>query len=295
MSNRLIPLAIAYDFDGTLAPGNMQERDFIPAIGMKKKNFWNEVTKRSKDHNADNILIYMLLMLEKAQEVKVQVRKEDFKKYGKELKFFEGILPNEVLSQQDAVKNPQKGWFDRINVYGRESGVDVQHYVISSGIREMVEGSPIARKFKAIYASSFYYDHHGVAKWPALALNYTTKTQYLFRVNKGTLDVFDHDVINDFVPHEKRAVPFEQMVFIGDGETDVPCFRLVKDLGGHAIAVFAPYAKKAKERPQKLIKEGRVNFMAPADYRDKSEIDRIVKGIIDKVATDHNLKRMRKG
>lgn len=295
MSNRLIPLAIAYDFDGTLAPGNMQERDFIPAIGMTKTEFWDEVGKRSKDHNADNILIYMGLMLERARAAKVTVRKEDFEKYGKGLKFFEGILPYDDLSQQDAVKKPQKGWFDRINVYGKESGVGVQHYVISSGIREMVEGSPIAKKFKAIYASSFCYDHHGVAEWPALALNYTTKTQYLFRVNKGTLDVYDNTVINDYVPHEKRAVPFEQMVFIGDGETDVPCFRLVKDLGGHSIAVHAPRVRQAKERPQKLIKEGRVNFIAPAGYRDNSELDRIVKGIIDKVAVDHNLKRMRKG
>lgn len=294
MTKKLIPLAIAYDFDGTLAPGNMQERDFIPNIGMTNKKFWDEVSSRSKDHNADNILIYMGLMLEKAREAKVTVRKEDFNKYGKDLPFFEGILPYDNTREQDPLRKRQKGWFDRINVYGKESGVDVQHYVISSGIREMVEGSPISKKFKAIYASSFCYDHHGVAEWPALALNYTTKTQYLFRVNKGTLDVYDNKVINDFVPHEKRAVPFEQMVFIGDGETDVPCFRLVKDLGGHSIAVYAPRVRKAKERPQKLIKEGRVNFMAPADYRNTSELDRIVKGIIDKIASGHHLKSLGK-
>lgn len=295
MSKKLIPLAIAYDFDGTLAPGNMQERDFIPAIRMTKKKFWDEVSRRSKEHNADNILIYMGLMLEKAREAKVKVGKEDFKSYGKGLNFFEGILPYEDASELDQMKRPQKGWFDRINMYGKESGVDVQHYVISSGIREMVEGSKIANKFKAIYASSFCYDHNDVAEWPALALNYTTKTQYLFRVNKGSLDVYDHNVINDYVPHEERAVPFEQMIFIGDGETDVPCFRLVKDLGGHSIAVYAPRVQKAKERPQKLIEEGRVNFMASADYRNKSQLDRIVKGIIEKVAIDHNLKHMRKG
>jgi hypothetical protein len=158
----------------------------------------------------------------------------------------------------------------------------------------MVTGTPIAKKFKAIFASSFCYDHHGIAEWPALALNYTTKTQYLFRVNKGCLHVYDHKMINDYVPHEDRAVPFEQMLFIGDGETDVPCFRLVKDQGGHAIAVYRPHTKKAKQRPEKLIQEGRVNFMASADYRNKSELDRIVKGIIDKVASDHHLKNLGK-
>jgi hypothetical protein len=186
------------------------------------------------------------------------------------------------------------GWFDRINKYGRASGVAVEHYVISSGIREMVMGSPIAKKFKAIFASSFCYDHHGIAAWPALALNYTTKTQYLFRVNKGSLHVYDHKIINDFVPHEQRAVPFEQMIFIGDGETDIPCFRLVKDQGGHAIAVYKPKTRKAKDRPEKLLKEGRVNFISPADYRDKSALDKIVKAIIDKIAADKNLKDLGK-
>ncbi len=158
---------------------------------------------------------------------------------------------------------------------------------------QMIEGSPICKKFKAIYASSFYYDHHDIAEWPALALNYTTKTQYLFRINKGTLDVYDHGVINNFIPHEKPTVPFEQIIFIGDGETDAPCFRLVKDQGGHSTTVYAPHTKKAKARPQKLINEGCVNFMAPADYRNSSALDRIVKGIIDKVAGDFNLKSMR--
>ncbi len=147
MAQKLIPLAIAYDFDGTLAPGNMQERDFIPAIGMTKKKFWDEVASQSKEYEADNILIYMKLMLEKARAAKVKVRKEDFEKFGSSLSFFDGILPyTETNGERES------GWFDRINKYGKESGVAVEHYVISSGIREMVSGSPIAKKFKAIFA-----------------------------------------------------------------------------------------------------------------------------------------------
>jgi hypothetical protein len=164
MANAHPTLAIAYDFDGTLAPGNMQERDFIPAIGMTTSEFWKEVLDQSKTHNADNILVYMRLMLQKAEVAEVPVRESDFKDFGKGLAFFQGV----------------EDWFDRIDAYGKEQGVKVEHYVISSGIREMVAGTKIARKFKRIYASSFIYDHHGIARWPALVLNYTTKTQYLF-------------------------------------------------------------------------------------------------------------------
>jgi phosphoserine phosphatase len=278
MARKLTPLAIAYDFDGTLAPGNMQERDFIPAIGMTEKDFWKEVRDLEKKHQADNILMYMGLMLEKARAHRVTVRREDFENYGRDLDFFAGV----------------EDWFERINLYGRESGVRIEHFVISSGIREMILGSRIGSKFKAVFASSFQYDHHGVAQWPALALNYTTKTQYLFRINKGSLNVYDHSVINEYVAKADRPVPFENMIFIGDGLTDIPCFRLVKDQGGHSIAVYKPRAKGAKERSEKLIRDGRVSFAVAADYREDSALDRVVKSIIDKTETDAHLGRLRK-
>lgn len=271
--------ALVYDFDGTLAPGNMQERDFIPAIGMTKRKFWDEVKSESIKHSADNILIYMRLMLSKANAASVQVKKTDFENYGKSLSFFEGVLGSRE-------GEGSKGWFDRINEYGKQSGISIHHYIVSSGIREMVAGSAISKKFKAIFASSFCYDHYGIATWPALALNYTTKTQYLFRINKGCLNVFDHEDINRFIPDDKRAIPFKHMVYIGDGETDIPCFRLVKDRGGHSIAVYKPHTKGAKERSEKLRKDGRVNFLAPADYREGSIIDRQIKALIDKISSD---------
>ena len=210
MPKSLIPLALCYDFDGTLAPGNMQERDFIPAIGMKKGSFWKEVKALAKEHEGDEILMYMRVMLEKAEAARVEVRRQNFMDYGKKLQLFKGV--------------PE--WFSRINTYGKEGGFRVTHHVISSGIREMILGTSIKKHFKNVYASSFLYDHHGIAKWPALALNYTTKTQYLFRINKGVHNVYEHDKVNEYVPPEKRAVPFTNIVFIGDGETDIPCFRL---------------------------------------------------------------------
>ena len=275
LARRLIPFAICYDFDGTLAPGNMQERNFIPKIGMTKKAFWDEVSARCKKHDADNILVYLQLMLEKASAAKVEVRRSNFEAYGRELELFPGVVE----------------WFARINAYGKAGGFRVSHHVISSGIREMVEGSKISKHFENIYASAFIYDHHGVANWPALALNYTTKTQYLFRINKGVKNVYDHKVINAYVPPEDRPVPFSHMVYLGDGETDVPCFRLVKDLGGHSIAVYKSHTQGKKASSTKLLKEGRVNFVTPADYREGSELDQAIKATMDKVAADDYLVR----
>jgi hypothetical protein len=250
---------------------------------MTKRKFWEEVEDESEACEGDNILLYMKLMLDKAHAAQVPVRKSDFESYGKSLSFFEGVL---AYSDDEG---PHPGWFDRINVYGRESGVSVSHFIISSGIREMVRGSPLAKHFDKIYASSFCYDCNDVAVWPALALNYTSKTQYLFRVNKGFLDVHDHDGINKYVPRKDRPMPFERIVFIGDGITDIPCFRLVKDQGGHSLVVYKPNTSGALKKSEMLLKEGRVNFIAPADYREGKRLDRIVKMIVDKIDVDHQL------
>jgi phosphoserine phosphatase len=267
MAKRLVKMAIAYDFDGTLAPGNMQEYDFIPKLRMKSKGFWDEVSSHAREQNADQILAYMHLMLKKAESAAVQVRKSDFHKYGEQIKLFPGVTE----------------WFKRINEYGRLKNIRVEHYIVSSGLREMVEGTSIVKEFQAIYASGFMYDHHGVACWPALAINYTTKTQYLFRINKGSLDVYDNSVINTYVLPEERPVPFENMIFIGDGETDIPCMRLVKDQGGHSISVYNSNKNGAKKVAEQLLYDKRVTLIAPADYREGKTIDLAVKAMVDKV------------
>lgn len=276
MSRKHLEVAIAYDFDGTLAPGNMQEFDFIPKLGMKKGDFWSKATQLAKDCDGDPILAYLNLMLRQAHAQQLPIRRQDFVDYGRGVQLFPGVAE----------------WFDRIDAYGKQLDLSVKHYIVSSGIREMVEGSPIAKKFERIFASAFAYDQHDVAYAPALALNYTTKTQYLFRINKGTLDVWDNSVINAYVPQEERRVPFERMIYLGDGETDVPCMRLVKDQGGHSIAVYKARKKGGKEVAERLLQEGRVNFVAPADYGPDKDIDQQVKAVLHRIAADIRLDQL---
>lgn len=268
-------MALIYDFDGTLAPGNVQEGMFIPQIGMTKKEFWAEVNRLSEEHQADGILMYMLLMLRKANEQRVRVLRSEFEKLGKSVRLYSGVAE----------------WFDRIDAYASERNIKIEHYIVSSGNAEIIEGTPIAGNFKAIYASRFIYDHNGVAEWPAQAINYTTKTQFLFRINKGAYDLSDNSKINQFVSPKDRHIPFPNMVYFGDGETDIPCFRLVKNLGGQSIAVFKPNTKGARDKAQQLVNDERVHCITPADYRDRSELDSIVKARIDYVAASEALTR----
>ena len=272
MLARTIPLALIYDFDGTLAPGNMQERQFIPDVGMTASDFWTEVDAVAEENYADGILTYMFVMLEKARAAGMPVKRDDLVARSHEIEFFPGV----------------ENWFPRIDEYGRKRGVCIEHYVISSGNSEIIEGTSIAGRFAKIYASKFLYDGKGFAVWPAVAINFTTKTQYLFRINKGAHDWKDISIINRFVPPEERPVPFENMVYIGDGETDVPCFRLVKDLGGLSIAV---YASGAREQAEQYRKEGRVNSVAPAVYTEGSDLDSAVKSYIDLVAARYSLRQ----
>ena len=266
MSRRKPTIAICYDFDGTLSPKNMQEYDFFPQLGIKPWDFWKEAEKRARKEHGDPILAYMCLMIEKAvASGEVKITRQAFADYGKEVKLFKGVI----------------SWFNRINKYGQDKGASIEHYIISSGIREMIEGTPIAREFKKIYASSFWYDQHDVAKWPAQSLNFTTKTQFLFRINKGCLDEWDNDKVNKYVPEPERPIPFKRIIYIGDGATDIPCMKLVKAQGGYSIAVYKPYTGGAKADAEKLLKEDRVNFVLPADYSEDKPLDKQIKAIID--------------
>ena len=268
MPNKNPRMALVYDFDGTLAPGNLQENSFIPDVGMKPSDFWDEVDALAQAQQADRILMYMYLMLDKARSAKISVHPDDFKKRGAKITYFKGV----------------EDWFDRITDYGKTKGVNVEHYIVSSGNAEIIQGTSIASKLREIYGSKFMFDENGVACWPSVAVNFTTKTQFLFRINKGAYDLSDDREINQFVEMKDRPVPFENIVYIGDGETDVPCFRLVKDLGGLSIVVFRPYTKNARDKANHFIQDGRVHCSAPADYTNGRELDRIVKAQIDLVA-----------
>ena len=269
-------VAFCYDFDGTLAPGNMQEHSFIPDVGLSATDFWAKAKQLAKSQEADEILAYMKVMLAEAERCDVSARKSDFQTRGRQLAFYEGV----------------EEWFSRINDYAKALGIIAEHYVLSSGIREMIEGSLIGKEFKRIYASSFMYSANDVAYWPALAVNYTTKTQYLFRINKGTLDPWDNTEINKFVPDSERVLPFSRMVFIGDGETDIPCMRLLSEKGGYPIAVYSPRKKAAREKVTPLLGEGRARFVAPADYREGKKLDQLAKAILGEIAAKRLLARV---
>ncbi|MFA5343449.1 MAG: HAD family hydrolase [Kiritimatiellia bacterium] len=273
MSKRKQPvIAICYDFDGTLSPGNMQEHSYFPSLEITPKEFWLQSKNRAKDQEADEILAYMRLMIEKATtDTGVKVTRSSFAEYGAKVSLFEGV----------------EEWFSRINIYGKTQGAKIEHYIISSGIKEMIEGTPIKRYFKKIFASAFMYDQHEVAYWPAQAINYTTKTQFLFRINKGLLDAWDNSKINAFIEKDKRPVSFARMIYIGDGSTDIPCMKLVKAQGGYSIAVYQPHSRKKKVSAEKLKDEDRVNFVAPADYSEDSLIDMQVKAVIRQMVAVH--------
>ena len=269
-------VAICYDFDGTLSPRNMQEFGFFHGLDEKeRKTFWKKSNDRAAKFGVDRNLMYMKQMIEKSRspENALQTTRTAFRNYGKSIAFFNGV----------------EEWFSRIKKYGKQQGVIVEHYILSSGLKEMVEGSRIGKEFKKIYACSFFYDKNDVAEWPAQVVNGTSKTQYLFCINKGIEDVGDEAALNAFMKQEDRRVPFSRMVYFGDGATDIPCMRIVKDLGGYSIAVYNSRKKGAHKKADKLFHDGRVNYVAPSDYSEESLVDKIVKGIIDKVAAQNNL------
>jgi len=270
-------VAFIYDFDGTLSPGNMQEYNYIPNLGIQPKQFWDDVRAKARENQADEIIVYMLEMLERARN-KVQIRKTDFNSYGKEVGFFNGV----------------EEWFSRINKYARKFELTPEHYIISSGIKEMIAGTAIAREFKEIFASSFIYEQHGIAISPGLAINYTTKTQFLFRINKGAMDITDSKTINDFKEDNERPIPFKNMIFLGDGDTDIPCMKLVKAQGGHSIAVYQPRKKAKKAKATQLLSDRRVNYVAPADYSEGGTLETYVRAVIEKVAADCKIEKLTK-
>lgn len=269
----LFRTALIYDFDGTLAHGNLQETSFIPDIGMTKEQFWGEVKERTKRHDADEILIYMQLMLEKATSANKKVSRAELRSHGATAPLFAGLKDG--------------AWFDRINAHAKERGLDLEHYIVSSGIEEMIAGCSIAGQFRKIYASKFVYEDD-YAIWPGAGINYTTKTQYLFRINKGIDNHWDNEAINRFMPESERPIPFERMIFLGDGDTDIPTMKMLSQKGGHAVAVYDP--KKTERdisKVHRLISDGRVEFVAPADYSDQSQLDIILKGIIGRIAREN--------
>ena len=257
MSEKII--ALCYDFDKTLSPDDMQAQGFIQSVGYNTKDFWRESACLARENEMDSNLAYMYMMVDKAKG-RFDLTKKTLHDFGAKIKLYEGVTE----------------WFDRINSYGRSRGIKIEHYIISSGLKEMIEGTPVAEKFTAVFASSFYFDCNGIPVWPAMAVNYTNKTQFLFRISKGVLNVYDDKVNECF---DSYRIPFENIVYIGDSATDIPCMKLTVKYGGSALGVYDPSVNDLS-KVEKLFAEGRIGFFARADYTEGSPLDLKIKSII---------------
>jgi hypothetical protein len=269
---RPLRAAIVYDFDGTLAPHNLPEHSFLPELGINDPaSFWEDVKREARSRDGCEILAYMQRLLAVAEARGIPVTRKMLQDHGRHVPLFAGV--------------PE--WFDQIDAYGREKNLAIEHYVISSGILEFIEGCPIYPRFRKVFASSYAYDDAGHARWPSCAINYTNKTQFLFRINKGIDNVWDNSEINAWKPRHERPIPFERMLFLGDGDTDIPSMKMVRQKGGQAVAVFDPelfVQRRSQGRLERLIAENRVDYVASADYTTDSLLRVVVRGILGRMA-----------
>ena len=265
-------LAICYDFDKTLSPDDMQAQGYIQSVHYDVEDFWEESDSMAKRNEMDSNLSYMYLM-KKSSRGKFELTREALAAYGAQVALYAGA----------------EEWFGRINAFGKEHGVQVEHFVLSSGVKEMIEGTRIAHNFRKIYACSYYYDKAGVAVWPAQTVNYTNKTQFLYRISKDALEIND-PAVNAYVAPEAIRVPFRNLVYFGDSDTDIPCMELVNKKGGYSVGVFDP-EKNDRAKVYRMMRENRIRFFAAADYREGSVLDRLIKDIILRTAANELLEQ----
>lgn len=263
MSERPI-VAIMYDFDKTLCTKDMQDYSFIPSLGMTESEFWSFANELGTNEHMDSVLAYMYAMVKMSKDKNIPLLRQKLVDMGRNVELFSGV----------------ESWFERISDFGSDQGVQVEHYVISSGMKEIIEGTSISKYFKSIFACEFLYDENGNGIWPKTDVNYTNKTQFVYRINKGVLDVANDNDLNRSMPDDSKRVPFCNMIYIGDGLSDVPCMKMMKAYGGYSIAVYQNRDSKVED----LLKNDRVDYIYPADYRDGTGLDTTVKNIIRKMA-----------
>ena len=263
-------IAFLYDFDKTLCTTDMEDYAFIPSLGYTPAEFWGRANAFGWENRMDGLLAYMYTMIQECAAQNIKLDRAFLNHCGESIQLFPGV----------------REWFARINAFGESLGVQVEHYVISSGLREIIEGSGIAQEFREIYACEFYYNENGDACWPKLDVNFTNKTQFVYRINKGILDVYRDKELNDSMPDDSKRVPFTNMIYMGDGLSDVPCMKMMRAYGGQAIAV---YQASNRQGVEKLLADGRVDFIFPADYREGMELDRTVRDILRKMTITDRL------
>lgn len=262
-------VAIMYDFDRTLCTKDMQDYSFIPSLGMTESEFWQYSNSLGQREHMDSILAYMYAMVKISKDKNIPLLRQNLVDMGKNVELFKGV----------------EGWFDRITEFGIANGMQIEHYVISSGMKEIIEGTPISKCFKSIFACEFLYDENGNGVWPKTDVNYTNKTQFVYRINKGVLDVANDNDLNRSMPDDSKRVPFCNMIYIGDGLSDVPCMKMMKAYGGYSIAVYQNKDSKVED----LLKRGRVDYIYPADYSENTGLDITVKNIIRKMSISETL------
>ena len=263
-------IAFLYDFDKTLCTTDMEDYAFIPSLGYTPAEFWGRANAFGWENRMDGLLAYRYTMIQECAAQNIKLDRAFLNRCGESIQLFPGV----------------REWFARINAFGESLGVQVEHYVISSGLREIIEGSGIAQEFREIYACEFYYNENGDACWPKLDVNFTNKTQFVYRINKGILDVSRDKELNDSMPDDSKRVPFTNMIYMGDGLSDVPCMKMMRAYGGQAIAV---YQASNRQGVEKLLADGRVDFIFPADYREGMELDRTVRDILRKMTITDRL------
>ncbi len=267
---KLVKVVFVYDFDKTLSPRNMQEFSFQDLIKSNKDDWWADVNVFAKKHNMDGALAMMFKLITVTRKKGIHLTRDDIVNLGKDIEFYPGV----------------ETFFKRISDYARTLGLDLKHYIISSGLKEIIEGTQIAHNFHRIFASQFAYDEEGIPFWPSQAVNYTTKTQYIYRIRKNALDdLYNPSSVNEYIECKDDLVPYQNFVYFGDGETDIPCMRTVSKKGGTSICVYAPNDEKSYHECRKLYLERRSDFLACADYAEGSELDLICKNILNKIAS----------
>ncbi len=269
-------VALVYDFDETLSTTYMQDYFLIPELGMRPEDFWREANSWSAENGVDQVTGSMYYFTQQAKKCGFRLTKENLASCGNFVVFFKGV----------------EEWFSRINKYGRFLDLDIEHYIISSGYEEIIEGCHIRQFFKDVYGCAFAYGEDGLPVWPARVVNYSGKVQYLSKINKG-LGKYDDKAVNEYLPDDKRRIPYSRIIYFGDGMTDIPSMKMVKNHGGTAIAVYKPHSRH-KEKAINLLRENRVNFALAADYREDKEIDTVIKTILNKIATERDLEILKK-
>lgn len=264
-------IGILYDFDKTLCTTDMQEYDFIKNLDMSPDDFWGEAARLTDLYEMEKVLAYMLAMIQQCKKKGIPLTEEYLRSCGAHVELFSGV----------------DSWFDRINEFGRSLGVNIEHYILSSGTYEIIQGTPIAKHFKKVFACKYVYNEQGEAIWPAHAINYTLKTQYIYRISKGVLDITDDYNLNREQDESLRRIAYQNMIYLGDGMTDIPCMKMVKERGGKSIAV---YRKGRGEAVKPLVDDDRINYVCVADYSENSTLERIVKLMIENMAIAEKLK-----